>query len=293
MTDDLDPNDVAVVNDPAPEPKPDRAGRRRKSLPVMAGLSDAADRSPDPETCPFLRSVDAVDAIGPPIEVPDPLNRCLAIDQPTPQSERQQEIVCLTAGHVNCPRYLRGAVASHHAAAVPVARQAPSSPVLASVIVLVLSAAASVGFLLMRGGMALALPSASPDSTPGASEVAVVPPSPTDAPPSLVPTPSPPATPAVTASPSSTLEPPPSASAEPSPPPTPAATPTSNRYDVLVACPDAPDCWIYTVRAGDNFQSIVNWFGVPYDTVIAMNPGMGDPGTIHVGDRIRMPPPTR
>ena len=63
--------------------------------------------------------------------------------------------------------------------------------------------------------------------------------------------------------------------------------------DVLVACPDAPRCWIYTVRTGDNFQSIVNWFGVPYDTVVAMNPGLGDVATIHVGDRIRMPPPTR
>jgi hypothetical protein len=37
----------------------------------------------------------------------------------------------------------------------------------------------------------------------------------------------------------------------------------------------------------------VNWFGVPYDTVLRMNPQLGDPKDIHAGDRIRMPPPTR
>jgi len=77
--------------------------------------------------------------------------------------------------------------------------------------------------------------------------------------------------------------------------PTPAGsgTGTASRYTLLEPCPDAPRCWIYTVRSGDKLVSIVNWFGVPYDTVIAMNPGIGDRTTIQPGDRIRMPPPTR
>ena len=32
--------------------------------------------------------------------------------EPVPQSLRQQELVCLTSGHVNCPRYMRGAMTS-------------------------------------------------------------------------------------------------------------------------------------------------------------------------------------
>jgi hypothetical protein len=295
MTDPLDRTDVAAVGGPSEgHPQPvSRIGWSRAGLPVMVGLSDAEDRSPNPETCPFFRSVDAAGSLAAPIESPDPANRCAAIERPLPQSVRQQELVCLTAGHVNCPRYLRGALASHHAAAAPVARQGPSSPVLASVIVLVLSATASVGFLLARGGLALALPSGSPDGSPPASQVAVASPPATPTPrPTATPSPSPTPTPEPT--PSATVVPTPSATPPPpTPAPTPRATPRSSRYDFLVACPDAPNCWIYTVRAGDNFQSIVNWFGVPYDTVVAMNPRLGDLATIHVGDRIRMPPPTR
>ena len=81
----------------------------------------------------------------------------------------------------------------------------------------------------------------------------------------------------------------------PAPPTPPPATPlaTSDRYLLLVACPATPDCWIYTVRSGDNLRSIANYFGVPYATVVQMNPQLADPTNIHTGDRIRMPPPTR
>ena len=65
------------------------------------------------------------------------------------------------------------------------------------------------------------------------------------------------------------------------------------QHALLVKCPGTPNCWIYTVRSGDNFRSIVNWFGVAYDTVLRMNPQIGNPTTIRAGDRIRMPPPTR
>jgi hypothetical protein len=68
------------------------------------------DRSPDPEICPFLRAVDDADRLVAPVETPDPANRCAALRDAVPQSLRQQELVCLSSGHVNCPRYLRGAL---------------------------------------------------------------------------------------------------------------------------------------------------------------------------------------
>ncbi|HTG40118.1 MAG TPA: hypothetical protein VK697_00770, partial [Methylomirabilota bacterium] len=57
--------------------------------------------SANPAICPFLAAT-VDDGLGPPIEAPDPRNRCTAIGQPTPQSGRQQELVCLTRGHSNC-----------------------------------------------------------------------------------------------------------------------------------------------------------------------------------------------
>ena len=271
--------------------------------PVLMNLADPAERSPNPETCPFLRSIGPAGRLGPPIETPDPANRCLAVTEAKPQSIRQQQLVCLTEGHVNCPRYLRGALVSSHVASRRLPRLTASPPVIASVLVLILSAAASVGFLLANGGMALALPSSSPGGVAAGSpapsvpaEASVVPqPSKTSASPAN-PSPSPPAI-VPPASPEPTLAPPrpPSPTPGATPGATPEATPaeTSDRYAVLEPCPDAPDCWIYTIRAGDNFQSIVNWFGVPFDTVAAMNPQLGDVANIHAGDRIRMPPPTR
>jgi LysM repeat protein len=73
--------------------------------------------------------------------------------------------------------------------------------------------------------------------------------------------------------------------------PTPAAT--SNRYALLTPCPSTPACYLYTVRAGDNLVSIANYFGVPYDTVVRLNPGLGDPATIQPGTVLILPPPTR
>jgi hypothetical protein len=84
-----------------------------------------------------------------------------------------------------------------------------------------------------------------------------------------------------------TVEPDPTAA--PSPDPTPA--PSSDRYALLVPCPSVPDCYLYTVRSGDNLQSIANYFGVPYATVLALNPGLSIP--IHRGDVLTLPPPTR
>ena len=148
---------------------------------VTVDRSHPTDRSLNPETCPFLRTVDRAALLRPPVEAPDPANRCTAVGAPTPQSARQQELVCLTSGHSNCPRYLRGELV----AAEPVVRAAvqrgPSTPVIASALLLVAAAATSVGFLLVRGGLSIPTPSIAPgnvaaviDSPAPPSAVAVV-----------------------------------------------------------------------------------------------------------------------
>jgi len=251
--------------------------------------------SANPAICPFLAAT-IDDGLGPPIEAPDPRNRCTAIGQPTPQSGRQQELVCLTRGHSNCPRYLRGALVLGETAAAT-DRSGPSVAVIGAALALAVAGSLSVGFLLVRGGFDLTLPSPAPSQlavvadTPGPTTISLAPtpspsPSPTDSPlPTDTPSPTPSASPVVTPSPT--------AVPTPRPTPKPTTAPLSNRYQFLTKCPSTPNCWIYTVRAGDNLRSIVNWFGVSYDTVLKMNPQITDPTQIRAGDKIRMPPPTR
>ena len=171
---------------------------------TIAALADPATRSPIPETCPFLRTIDVSGSAAPPIEVPDGSNRCVAIGEPAPQSARQQQLVCLTSGHNNCPRYLRGALVAADALAPVAVSRGPSVPVIASALALVLAAAISVGFLLVRGGFDLPATAAAESPIAAAS----VPPAPT------------PTTAAVaTASPSALASSAPSAAATLSPPP--------------------------------------------------------------------------
>ena len=254
-------------------------------LPMLDGRSD------DPEICPFLRAAAAdAERLVAPIETPDPANRCAALREPVPQSLRQQELVCLASGHVNCPRYLRGAVVIAEAPEAPVRPGRSMSPaVIGSVLALVMAASASLVFVMARGGLELA---AVPTASPIASQSAVAQVSATPAP-TAVPTASP--TPTPTPSPSSTPSPSPKPTARPTARPTAKPTtrpaPTSDRYAVLRPCPDTPRCWIYRVRAGDNIYSIARWFGISQDSIYARNPFVRN--GLRPGQDLRLPPPTR
>jgi LysM repeat protein len=242
--------------------------------------------------CRFL-SIATVDGTFVPASRLDTANRCMSNVDPVAQSGRQQELVCLTAAHVNCPRYLRGILLAA-TPAPPLPRQPIAPAVIAATLVLAAAIAASFGFLAVRGSFSLPVSSpalvavvASPSPTripsPTVAASALPTPSPTASP-----TPSP--TPAPTASATSTPTPTPTPPIA-TPRPTPKPTATSDRYALLTKCPSTPDCWIYVIRSGDNLQSIANWFGVSYSRMLDMNPGLTIP--IHAGDHLRIPTPTR
>jgi len=250
------------------------------------------DRSPNPWVCPFLRSVGKDGAITAPIESPDPANRCAALrGEAVPQSLRQQELVCLTSGHTDCPRYLRGAVVISE----PVKPQRTPSgltpAILASLAVLVVAFTASVAFVLARGGLELQGMAV----LPGASPTAVAAASPTTAP-TIGPTPASSSTPSVV--PSSTVEPSASIAVSPSPTetpipsPSPSATPRSDRFALLTQCTGRSNCWIYTIRRGDNLFSIAHYFGVSMDAIHRLNPWTQTRG-IRAGQQLILPTPTR
>ncbi len=275
------PDDAHVEGDPLATARPE-------------AMADG--RSPHSWVCPFLRSIGDDDRLGPPVEVPDAVNRCAALGDAVPQSLRQQELVCLTSGHVNCPRYLRGS----QQRAEPLDRVAAAhvvTPALAgSVVVLATAFLLSLAFVLVNGGLIL--------------NAAIGPPSPTGnvlaeqetATPSD--TPAPTATPMITAAPTPTAIAAPSTAptASPSPIVTPGPTPTkkpsatlppgatASRMKLLTPCPDQPKCYIYKIRSGDNLYSIANYFGVSFSTVKAWNPWT-DNG-LRVGRELRIPPPT-
>jgi LysM repeat protein len=219
----------------------------------------------------------------------DTANRCVAIGEPVAQSGRQQELLCLAAAHVNCPRYLRGVLLAATPAPPP-PRQPIAPAVIGATLVLATAIAASFGFLAVRGSFNLpvsspavvaVIASASPTPIPSPTVAASASPTPSSTEP---PTPAPTPSPIATASPTPTPTPSPRS-------PTPTPTATSDRFALLTKCPSTADCWIYVIRAGDNLQSIANYFGVSYSRMLAMNPDLEIP--IHPGDHLRIPTPTR
>jgi hypothetical protein len=251
-------------------------------------LSSREDRSIDPVICPFLRGAGA-DGLIMPIPTPDPANRCAALASAVPQSLRQQELVCLSMGHVNCPRYLRG-TSTVVEAPVPVVRagRALSPAMLASLIVLVFALTASIGFVVARND-GLVIASRGPSASASAPAVAAVSPSTgSSVAPAASASTAPSPAPTPTASP--TLAPTPTPTPEPTARRTPRPSPTSDRYQLLRAC--GSRCWMYRVRPGDNLFSIANYFGVPLASIYARNPWLRGTG-LRAGQQLRLPPPTR
>jgi LysM repeat protein len=258
-------------------------------LPALEGRSTKAG------VCPFLRSVGGDGAIGTPADWPDVANRCAALHEAVPQSLRQQELVCLTPGHINCPRYLRGALV---AAESPVRgvriRTALTPAISAALVILVLSFGASIGFIVSNGGLTLPTVSPRPTVSPASTAAAAVPTASTSAASTARPSAAPSVAPASPTAPPSG----PAATSIATPAATPKPTktakpkPTSNRYALLKPCPNKPDCWIYTIRSGDNLFSIANYFGVPLERIRALNPWTRTE-RLRAGRELILPPPTR
>lgn len=265
------------------------------------------DRSPNAWVCSFLRAIDEDGVLGLPVESPDPANRCAALRGPVPQSLRQQELVCLTSGHVNCPRYLRGSIGASEPPKRVSATRTVTPATAGALAVFTLAFVVSVGFVVSNGGLVLS--AAGP--TPGASGSVLA--EVETAAPTAAPTaePTPVATPLPSSSPTSSSTPTPSSSPSPTPTPTPSPSrtptptptstpkptatstpkPTSNRFALLTPCPNTPSCYIYVIRSGDNLYSIANYFGVSLAKVQAMNPWIKS--GLQVGRGLRIPPPTR
>jgi hypothetical protein len=299
--------DCTLFEEPAGadgEPGPGESGTMELAEPAERAhaaalpLFDDAARSPDPSVCPFLRREDA-GTLAVPWSAPSDEHRCIAIGVPRPQSTRQQELVCLRAAHADCPRYLRGAgdvsssIASHAGRAVPRAT-------LVALLILVLSAGISFGFVVRRGGIDMPVAVVAATATPLAAVAAsgtplgegtpapASSPSPTPVPPTAgTPTP----TPGSSSSPTPAVSP--TTAASPTPTASPAAASVSSRYAVLVPCPGRAGCYRYTVRAGDNLTSIAHWFGVSIATIYAWNPTYARGAGLRAGNVLEMPPPTR
>ena len=245
-------NDPAAGDVPRGPIRPDDRAAPGPDTAARATLH--ADRVSDPRVCQFLRVIEDGERLGPPIEAPDPANRCAALREPVPQSLRQQELVCLSSGHVNCPRYLRGALDVEPTRPVRTPRAAPTvnvTPATAGALAIFMAAfLLSVGFVLANGGVVLTAVAPTPALSGGVlGAIETAPPTPA---------PTRPRHPNRRRSrrsnrrprrrrrscrPTARTDDDPAAerNAEPSaPPPTvaPTAKPTSGRYALLTACPD-------------------------------------------------------
>jgi LysM repeat protein len=256
----------------------------------MDTVSAASD---EPRICPFLRTVAYDGSLGNPVLWPDQANRCTALGDAAPQSLRQQEHACLERSHLSCPRFLRGGMAMVEPASEVRSGIELTPAIVGALLVLAASFALSVGFVVANGGMALpggASPSAQavlgsagpgPSLSPAAPSIAA-----SDAP-SIEPSGAPTAEASVQ---SETSAPTVAPTASPSEAPSPNAS--SDRYALLSPCPDAPHCWIYVTRSGDNLVSIAGYFGVPLAEVYERNPWT-ETEQLVAGRELRLPPPTR
>lgn len=262
---------------------------------------DAAGRSLYRTTCPYFRRETPDGLVLAPLERPDPVNRCTAIGWPVAPSLRQQAMACLSPEHDVCPRYVHAEATPREAvvrveairpeprSGAPLPAAGASRPnsraTLAAFLLLLASLAASLAFVMGRGGLAMPAPNevAAATGTPAATAVAVAA--------TLAPTPTPTAIPTPVPTPDPTAVP--TSSPSPTPRPTKRATPrpTSERYAYLVPCPSKPDCWIYTIRAGDALYNLARYFGHPIETIYRLNPWTKVRG-IHPGDKLILPPPT-
>ncbi|MEI7743264.1 MAG: hypothetical protein WCK58_05880, partial [Chloroflexota bacterium] len=128
----------------------------RTSQPYPEGFlsapGSAAGLPDERAVCPFFRRF-ADGTLSAPVAAPLEGQVCAAIGEPRPQSVNQQELVCLRAAHADCPRH------QHRASAPPPApaRATPKVPLatLVALLILVLSAGLSFGFVAARGGLGM------------------------------------------------------------------------------------------------------------------------------------------
>jgi hypothetical protein len=271
----------------------------------------ATSTPPGPIRCQFLK------AVGPDGKLVDaqntavPAHRCAAFGDPLPLSLRQQELVCLQRVHVSCPRYARGTVLANETVAVPKAKGEQrlgrfSFLTLIGIGLVILAIGTLLSGLLGLPPFGSSKPAAhpataSPSTIAGASaSVSLTP--------TLAVTPSAGVTPtaAATASPTPAAQ---------TPTPTPKATPvasatwppgaTASRMTLLTQCAGQANCYQYTVRGpgpapagngssvADTLSGVTTWFGVNLNTVRQMNPWLNGSDTIHPGDLLKIPSPTR
>ena len=263
---------------------PPTAAARDPDEALRAALAALPERSSDPLVCPFLRSFAPPGELRQPLERASSGNRCVSAGEPFAQGDLQQQLLCLVPGHVACPRYERGVAAVRAGLLTAGAgrRDRPALAVRLAGIALIGAIVLAAGFALLNGGLG------GPAATPTAVAQATVTASPT-----VVPTPSP----APTSSPVPTPTAPPSASPTPpltaTPSPTHTAAPTgiAARWAGLPHCPSPQTCYIYTVRKGDTFFGIATYYGTNVAGLKKLNPQYATNTTIHVGDKIKVPPP--
>lgn len=267
--------------------------------------ADKSEAGSGPVRCHFLRSVGPDGKLGDPQKTAVPTHRCAAYGDPLPLSLRQQELVCLQRVHVSCPRYVRGTVLANEneAQPEPQERRAGGIPLL----LIVGAGLVALSMIILVGGVLGFGPlgSGSASHAPAISQATAT--ATATATPTATPTPdaTPTATNSATTRPSAT----PAATATPRPTATPGASAswppgaTASRMDLVVACTNQTNCYLYTVRSGapapagngsktaDNVASIAKFFGVSATKIYSMNPGSSS--GIHAGQKLKIPPPTR